>query len=91
MLGLAVRSGFDRVATGHYAAIGRIGGRLVLCEPAEERKSQVYFLALIRPEVLDRLEFPLEGIRKRDAKRIAEGLDIEVRQDESSTVRQSEY
>ena len=29
MLGLAVRSGFDRVATGHYAAIRRVGGRPV--------------------------------------------------------------
>jgi tRNA-specific 2-thiouridylase len=83
MVGLAVRSGFDRVATGHYAAIGRMGGRRVLREPAETRKSQVYFLALIRPQILDVLEFPLERTQKREVKEIAASLDLAVRQGES--------
>jgi tRNA-specific 2-thiouridylase len=83
ILGLAVRSGFDRVASGHYARIGRIAGRPVLCEPADERKSQVYFLALVRPEVLEHIEFPLEHIEKRRVREIAAGLGVPVREGES--------
>jgi tRNA-specific 2-thiouridylase len=83
ILGLAVRSGFDRLASGHYAGIGQIEGRPVLCEPAEVRKSQVYFLALVRPGVLDRLEFPLRRIQKDRVREIVAGLDLAVRQGES--------
>ena len=87
MVGLAVRSGFARVATGHYARIRQVDGRPVLCEPSEASKSQVYFLALVRPEVLDRLEFPLEDIEKREVKEFAASLDLTVRQDESQDLR----
>ena len=83
ILGLALRAGFDRVATGHYAGIGRIGERPVLREPVEERKSQVYFLALVGPDVLDTLEFPLEGVRKHRVQEIVAGLDLAVRHGES--------
>jgi tRNA-specific 2-thiouridylase len=83
ILGLALRSGFDRLASGHYARIGRIGARPVLCEPAEGRKSQVYFLALVGPEVLDHLEFPLGDIEKHRVREIAANLGLAVRQGES--------
>jgi tRNA-specific 2-thiouridylase len=62
----ALSFGFDRIATGHYAGIGDCVGHRVLCEPLDRAKSQTYFLALIRPQVLDLLEFPLSGVLKED-------------------------
>jgi tRNA-specific 2-thiouridylase len=64
LVDFALRAGFERVATGHYCSICDYAGHKVLCEPADIAKSQTYFLALIRPPVLDFLLFPLEGVFK---------------------------
>jgi tRNA-specific 2-thiouridylase len=60
--------GFDFVATGHYASIRTVGGRATFCEPADRGKSQVYFLALVKPETLGFLMMPLAGYSKEDVK-----------------------
>jgi tRNA-specific 2-thiouridylase len=83
MLGLAVRSGFDRVATGHYARIRLIAGRYAICEPVDRRKSQTYFLALVRQAALEYLVFPLSRLRKEEARRIVSGMNLPVRDGES--------
>jgi tRNA-specific 2-thiouridylase len=49
----------DWYATGHYAAVRELDGRLCLSEPRERRKSQIYFLSMIGPQALDRTLFPL--------------------------------
>lgn len=54
-------SGAQFFATGHYAAVCDHQQRKFLCEPVEIRKSQIYFLALIDPQKLDRVVFPLAG------------------------------
>jgi len=78
-----VRAGFDRVATGHYASIRSRNGRRLLCEPRDRQKSQIYFLSLVRPEVLDCLEFPLEGLSKSEVSARVRDLGLPVRQGES--------
>jgi tRNA-specific 2-thiouridylase len=83
ILGLAVRSGFDLVATGHYAAIKRLHGRPVICEPRDRRKSQTYFLALVEAAALNHIIFPLEGLEKEDVRRLVLGLRLPVRDGES--------
>jgi tRNA-specific 2-thiouridylase len=80
---LAVRAGFDRVATGHYARIRDLGGNLAFAEPADSRKSQVYFLSLVRPEAIGRLEFPLQDLTKDDAARKVRDRGLPVREGES--------
>ncbi len=52
-------SGAKVYATGHYASVRTLDGRLLLCEPYEQRKSQIYFLATIEPGCLTNVLFPL--------------------------------
>lgn len=73
---LVKERGFDFVATGHYARIGEIAGNATLCEPADRRKSQVYFLALVKPEVLGFLMLPLGDYHKEQVRRLLEGAGI---------------
>jgi tRNA-specific 2-thiouridylase len=94
LFGLAIRSGFERVASGHYARLGWIEGRPVLCEPAETQKSQVYFLSLVRPEVLDMVLLPLADLHKSDVRQMVSDLDLPIRESESQDlcfVRDMDY
>ena len=68
--------GFDFVATGHYARIGDVAGNATLCEPFDRRKSQVYFLSLVKPEVLGFLLLPLGEYSKGDVRRLLEDAGI---------------
>jgi tRNA-specific 2-thiouridylase len=83
MAAWALGSGFDSLATGHYAALGWVGGRCVLCEPLDRRKSQVYFLSLTRPQILSRLEFPLQLHRKDAVRKMVESRGLPVRSEDS--------
>jgi tRNA-specific 2-thiouridylase len=83
ILGLAIRSGFDLVATGHYAAVKVLNDRHVICEPHDRRKSQTYFLALVEAAALERVVFPLERLKKEDVRRLVIGIDLPVRDGES--------
>lgn len=83
ILRLALESGFERVATGHYAGIRHVGGKPLICDPVDRRKSQVYFLALVMPEAVGRLEFPLAERRKSEVRKTASHLNLEVRDGES--------
>ncbi len=73
----------DLVATGHYAGLGRLGGAVVIREPASRRKSQTYFLALVDPGVLGRFTFPLEKRSKNEARAMLAEHGLEARSGES--------
>jgi len=47
------------LATGHYARLEHEGERCFLIEPREKSKSQIYFLALVQPERMRGVCFPL--------------------------------
>lgn len=68
----ALRLGADRIATGHYADTKN--GELF--RAADEGKDQTYFLALVRSEQLQRVEFPLADIQKHDVRKIAKSIDL---------------
>ncbi len=69
----------DRLATGHYALceehprFGRIIRRGV-----DRKRDQSYFLALVRREDIELLEFPLGGMTKEEVRRIAEERGLKV-------------
>jgi tRNA-specific 2-thiouridylase len=63
-------------ATGHYADKALIAGRWLLKEPAERRKSQVYFLAAIEPRALAGAVFPLAGMTVAQVRRKVAGLPL---------------
>lgn len=79
----ALRLGFERVASGHYARLRTVGGRLVLAEPEDLRKSQVYFLSLVRQSALDRIDFPLADYTKQQVVEMVHGAGLPVRDGES--------
>ncbi len=60
LVALADRLGAARVATGHYARLGRTSDGLpFLREGADASKDQSYFLYATRRELIERLVFPL--------------------------------
>ena len=61
----------DYLATGHYAKIAEEKGSLYIKKNKDTKKSQEYFLSLVRPEVLKWLVFPLAEYTKKEVKGIA--------------------
>jgi tRNA-specific 2-thiouridylase len=68
--------GFDRIATGHYADLRLGGDGPLLTEPADPRRSQAYFLALVRPESLEGVEFPLARLRRSEVEAELESAGV---------------
>lgn len=83
MLDRALRLGFERVASGHYARLKAVSGRLVLAEPADSRKSQVYFLSMVRQASLAKIDFPLADHTKPQVAEIVRRAGLPVRHGES--------
>lgn len=67
----ALSSGFDMIATGHYAQISRVNDRYQLCKGADPQKDQSYMLYTLTQEKLSRIALPLGGITKSDVREIA--------------------
>lgn len=70
LLDAAVGLGAERLATGHYARLdyfrSAAGDFLTLGRAADAGKDQAYFLGLVPPESLRRVEFPLADCCKAD-------------------------
>lgn len=62
---------FDRTATGHYASIKEVDGRLYLATAADPVKDQTDFLAQISYSQLSHLMFPLGDLPKAEVRRLA--------------------
>jgi tRNA-specific 2-thiouridylase len=80
MLDLADRLGAHALATGHYARVvehDHPDGPL-LAAAADAWKDQTYMLAALQPESLKRMRFPLGGITKPQARRIAAEAELPV-------------
>lgn len=68
--------GCDFYATGHYADTVESDGEFFLKEPADSKKSQIYFLAMIGRERLKHVIFPLAGLRIAEVRQIVTGLPL---------------
>jgi tRNA-specific 2-thiouridylase len=80
MLELADRLGADALATGHYARVveqDHADGPL-LAAAADAWKDQTYMLAALQPDSLRRMRFPLGGITKPEARRLAAEAQLPV-------------
>jgi tRNA-uridine 2-sulfurtransferase len=75
----------DFYATGHYAHIVRIDGQSFLSEPRDRDKSQIYFLAMIGREALNRVIFPLADLQITEVRKLVERLPL-ANQEESQDV-----
>ncbi len=74
---------FERFATGHYARLVSIRGRLAVARAADVRKDQSYFLWGLSQEQLSRVMFPLGDLTKGEVREIAreEGLPMAEKSD----------
>ncbi len=69
--------GFDAIATGHHAAIGRTpAGRLTLERGADRAKDQSYVVHMLDQHQLARTMFPVGGMQKSEVRAIAADLDL---------------
>jgi tRNA-specific 2-thiouridylase len=69
--------GFDAVATGHHAAIGRTGeGRFLLERGADTAKDQSYVVHMLDQRQLARTLFPVGGMDKREVRELAASIDL---------------
>ena len=89
MLDYALREGFDAIATGHYARIGREenSGRWQLKKALDESKDQSYVLYMLTQEQLAHLLLPLGERHKTEIRAIAaeQGL-INARKHDSQDI-----
>jgi tRNA-specific 2-thiouridylase len=69
--------GFDAVATGHHANIGRTSdGRYTLERGADPEKDQSYVVHMLDQAQLARTMFPVGGLQKGDVRALASSIDL---------------
>ena len=78
MLELAERLGAARLATGHYTRIERDGEGPLIRMAVDDRKDQSYVLARLRPDALERLDFPLGELAKIAVRALARRAGLPV-------------
>lgn len=75
----AIEQGYDYIATGHYAQIGKGNdGRSLLLTSRDLHKDQTYFLHQLREEQLDHVLFPVGHLLKDDVRRLARKIKLPV-------------
>ncbi|HVB47184.1 MAG TPA: tRNA 2-thiouridine(34) synthase MnmA [Burkholderiales bacterium] len=79
----AMRLGGARIATGHYAQLGRHHGRIELRRGSDAAKDQSYFLHRLTQAQLARVLFPVGHLEKSEVRRIAQqaGLPNHAKKD----------
>ena len=68
LLDFADKNGFNMIATGHYAHIVSLDGRITLACASDAKKDQTYMLYRLPSNILSRLVLPLANIKKEDAR-----------------------
>lgn len=72
MLDYAIKNGFDKIATGHYANINKQGDRFVLTRAKDLSKDQTYVLYPLTQHQLAHTLLPLGELTKAEAREKAE-------------------
>ncbi|MBP8295204.1 MAG: tRNA 2-thiouridine(34) synthase MnmA [Burkholderiales bacterium] len=81
----ALKSGADRIATGHYAGVREVDGLFQLLKGEDGTKDQSYFLHRLNQLQLSRAMFPLAALTKREVRAIAERERIPTYDKKDST------
>jgi len=84
-LDFAERIGADKLATGHFANIGREGDAFTLLRAADPDKDQTYFLYMLSQRALSKALFPVGNLFKREIRKIAAEAGLRTSDKKDST------
>lgn len=73
----AMKQGFDKVATGHYASNKEENGFTYLTRAKDQNKDQTYFLCQVEKSKIAKTIFPLANLEKPEIRQIAAELNLE--------------
>lgn len=75
---IAVKEGFDYIATGHYARVVKYGDRYAVAAATDTKKDQSYMLYRLPQEILSMLILPLSETDKEEVRRLSADAGIPV-------------
>ncbi|MGL4394369.1 MAG: tRNA 2-thiouridine(34) synthase MnmA [Brevinema sp.] len=78
-------NGADYVAMGHYTGVEEVDGEHLLKAGKDAQKDQSYFLALLKPEILSFLLFPLAEKEKSEIREIVAQSTIPINGNKSES------
>lgn len=81
----ALELGADYLATGHYAQVDTIDGKVKLLRAADSNKDQTYFLNQLTDDQLSKVMFPLGDLTKPEVRKIAEDNNLATAHKKDST------
>ena len=84
-LDFAEKLGAEKLVTGHFARIDRVGGEYRLLCAADENKDQTYFLYMLGQRALSKALFPVGGLTKAEVRGIAREAGLPVSEKKDST------
>ena len=84
-LKFALDKGFDMISMGHYAKRIDKDNKAYLCKSFDQNKDQTYFLSQISQLQLKYSLFPLGDIDKKEVRKIAHDLGLEIADKKDST------
>lgn len=84
-LDMALQTGAERMATGHYCRIDRRADGAHLLKGIDRGKDQSYFLCMLDRQRLAQAEFPIGHLEKAQVRRIAEEAGLSVAKKKDST------
>lgn len=67
---------FEKIASGHYARLESVNGKVQLLQSPDPIKDQTYFLAHMSQKQLQRVLFPLGNLTKKEVRRLAIDYDL---------------
>lgn len=85
-LDYAMELGADYVATGHYAQIEKLpDGTVNMLRGVDNNKDQTYFLSQLSQSQLQKVMFPLGGMKKKEVREIAARFGLATAKKKDST------
>ena len=84
-LEFAMKTGAQKLATGHYARLLRDNEGVRLLKGLDSGKDQTYFLAGLTQEQLERAVFPIGGMQKQEVRALARQSKLPVADKKDST------
>ncbi len=71
-----IGTGFDKIATGHYAQVKEVNGHYELFAAPDPIKDQTYFLSHLTQEQLTRAMFPIGHLQKTEVRALAHAYNL---------------